>query len=121
MARRQIAAMIEADWILVTFRRRPRVETADGGWTFGPEVALAPQKVRLIPFKRRMTEFLANTELGDVPDLPYILLGRHNLDIQRGDRFTYAQEEFEVKTLDIAEPEVKVVAHVDYYGGNKNA
>lgn len=119
-ARRQIDAMIKADPFMVSLRRRPRVKGPDGAWTWGVEQLLAPQQGRLIPFKRRMTEFLQNTEFGDVPDLPYVLLGRHDFDLQRGDRFTYNGQEFEVQTIDIHEPEVKTAAHVDYFGGNVN-
>lgn len=121
MSRRQIDAMIKADPILVTFRRKSKINTPDGGWVWGSPTPLpTPQEVRLIPFKRRMTEFLVNTELGDLPDLPYVLLGRYNLNIQKDDLFTYENQEFEVKTLDIGEPEVKVAAHIDYYGGGIN-
>lgn len=121
MSRRQIDAMIKADPAMIVFRRKSKVSDGAGGWRYEPEAPLpAPQEVRLIPFKRRMTDFLVDTELGELPDLPYVLLGRHNLDIQQGDTFTYRGDEFEVKTLDISEPEVKTSAHVDYYGGGIN-
>lgn len=122
MARRQIDEMIKTDPVQVTFRRKVKTETADGGYTMsGPQpLQRGPQQARLIPFKRRMTEFLANTEVGELPNLPYVLLGRYNLDVQRGDLFTVDGEEFEVKTLDISEREVKTLAHVDYYGGGDN-
>ena len=120
MARRQINALIKADPIQVVFRRKTKIETPDGGWRWGPAVPLPDQEVCLIPFKRRMTEFLKNTELGDVPDLPYVLLGRYNLDIEPDDLFTYNGDEFQVKTIDMAEPEVKTAAQIDYFGGGTN-
>lgn len=122
MARRQIDAMILADPLDVTFLRRQKVDTLDGGWKLSDPTPLAEaQQVRLIPFKRRMTEFLTNTELGNVSDLPYVLLGRHTLDIEKGDTFTWDEQTFEVITLDISEPEVKTAAHIDYFGGGINA
>lgn len=121
MSRLQIDAMIKADPIDVVIRRYSVVKLPDGGTRKNPTpTVLVSQKARLIPFKRRMTEFLNNTELGDVPDLPYVLLGYWDMDLKRGDLFTYNGDEFEVKTLDIAEPEVKTSAHVDYYGGENN-
>lgn len=120
MARRQIDALIKADPAEVVFRRKSKVELPDGGWRWGDPVPLPKQEVCLIPFKRRMTEFLKNTELGDVPDLPYLLLGRHNLDIEPNDLFTYNGDEFQVKTVDLAEPEVKTAAQIDYFGGGTN-
>lgn len=120
MSRRQIREMIAADPVNVVFRRTPKVDDGAGGWSYGTETSLASQTIRLIPFKRRITEFLKNTELGDVPDLPYIFLGLHTLDVLPGDRFTYNGDEYEVKTIDMGEPEVKTAGQVDYYGGGTN-
>lgn len=122
MARRQIDAMIKADPVDVVFKRKTKVDLPDGGWKWSAALPLPKaQEVRLIPFKRRMTEFLVNTELGDVSDLPYVILGRHDLDLKKGDTFTISDQEFEVKTLDISEAEVKTTGQVDYYGGGINA
>lgn len=120
MARRQIDEMIRRDAEYISFRRKTRIRTADNGWIEGPEETLAPQQVSLIPFKRRMTEIMVNTEFGDVPDLPYVLLGRHNLNIQQYDTFTLRGEEFRVESIDIGEPDVKTAAHIDYFGGQTN-
>lgn len=117
MARRQIDALIKADPIGVIFHRRAKVPTPGGGWRYGPEVLLDTQQVTLIPFKRRMTEFLVNTELGEVADLPYVLLGRWDLNILPGDWFIYDGDKFEVKTIDLKD-EVRVAAHVDFYGAS---
>lgn len=121
MSRRQIKEMIDSDPIEVQFRRRAKIPTPSGGYKLGPEAPLDLQKVRLIPFKRRMTDFLVNTELGELSDLPYVLLGFHTLDCQKGDVFNCPLGEFEVKTFDIGEPEVKRAFQVDYYGGEDNA
>lgn len=121
MSRRQIREMIMTDVFSVTLRRRTKIDQPSGGWKWSEYASLAPQDVRLIPFKRRVTEFLVNTEIGDIPDLPYILLGFHDMDAKRGDRFTYRGDEFELITEDIGEPEVKCLFQVDYYGGGINA
>jgi hypothetical protein len=118
MSRRQIDAMIEADPVDVIFLRRTKVPTPSGGYTLSAPTPLSEaQEVRLIPFKRRMTEFLNNTELGDLPDLPYIILGRHDLDCERDDLFSINGQDFQVKSEDIGEPEVKSAFQVDYFGG----
>ena len=114
MGRRQIDALINADPIGVRFRRREKVQTTSGGWTLGPEQILAAQEITLIPFKRRMTEFLIDTQEGNIADLPYVLVGRYTLNIQEGDRFTVNGEEFRVETIDVKR-EIRIAAHVDYF------
>lgn len=118
-ARRQIAEILRRDGVELVLRRRTKVSAPGGGWKWGAEAPLEPQLMALIPFKRRMTEFLVATELGDVPDLPYTILGAHDLDIEPKDRFTWEGDEYEVQTVDIKQ-EVRIAAHVDYYGGAKN-
>lgn len=123
MERRQIRALILSDPIELTLMRAEKVKQPSGGYKFGSLAPVLPngepQIATLIPFKRRMTEFLVNTELGEVPDLPYVLLGFHTLDIKKDDVFDWEGDRFEVKTVDLKQ-EVRIAAHVDYYGGNKN-
>ncbi len=120
MSRRQINAMILKDFVNISFIRKTKVDVAGGGWRWSDPTPIDPQQVSLIPFKRRMSELLINTEIGDVPDLPYVLLGRHNLDIMPDDIFIYQGETFQVITIDLKR-EVRVAAHVDYFGGGNNA
>lgn len=119
MERRQIKAIIQADKVELVFLRSERIDDHAGSWYKGPVQALPPQECALIPFKRRMTEFLVNTELGNVPDLPYVLLGFHTLDVKRGDIFMFQGDKYEVQTIDIKR-EVRIAAHVDYFGGSPN-
>lgn len=119
MGRRQIDALILSDPIDVRLHRREKIVIPGSGWRWGAEVTLQPQQATLIPFKRRMTEFLVSTEIGEVPDLPYVLLGRWNFDVEVKDWFEVNGEKFEVKTLDLKK-EVRIAAHVDYYGKNDN-
>jgi hypothetical protein len=120
--RRQTAQLIKDDPTTIVLRRRVKLEVPGGGWRWETQggTPLQPQVVKLIPFKRRMTQFLISTELGPVADLPYVLLGFHDMDIARGDLFSLEGGEFEVKTLDLSEPEIKVSAAIDYYGGGVN-
>lgn len=119
MARRQIWGIIQSDPVSIAFLRRPKVKTADGGWAYGEEIVISPQTVTLIPMKRRMSQILVNTEMGDLPDYPYILIGRHDLVIERGDKFLHDGNRFEVISFDIKD-EVRVAAQVDFEGGIRN-
>jgi hypothetical protein len=120
MARRQIRAMIQADPISVTLSRRTKTKTAANGWVWSSPTALAAQTCRLIPFGMRVTQFLLNTDLGKLPQLPYLLLGPAGMDAKRGDTFVFNGDNFELVTEDIGEPEVKCLYQVDYWGGENN-
>lgn len=115
MARRQIDALILSDPVSLEFERQEKVSTPGGGWRWGAEVKLEPQQVALIPFKRRMTEFLVDTQYGEIPDLPYVLLGRYNLNVEEKDSFWFQGEQFVVQTIDLKR-EIRTAAHVDYFG-----
>lgn len=118
-SRRQIAAMIAADPVDIILKRKQKIDAPGGGWRWGPETPLPPQTVTLVPFKRRLTEFLINTELGEIPNLPYVVVGDHTLDIKENDVFIWEADTFIVKTIDV-KVEVRVAAQVDYLGGTKN-
>lgn len=85
--RRNVAAFIKADPVVLELSRVNRVETPAGGWTEGEPDVLPPQEFRLVPFKRRLTLQTANTQDGPIPHLSYTLVGRHNVDVERGDFF----------------------------------
>ena len=121
MARRQVDAMIKADPVNVVIRRREKIFQVDNSWRWSSEVSLLPQEALLVPFKRRLSEMLVNTELGDLVELPYVLLGRWDFDGRKDDRFNWAGDEFVIKSKDIGEPEIKAVFLVDYFGGESNA
>jgi hypothetical protein len=113
--RRQINELIRRDLVVLSFHRRPKIDLHGGGWRWGPELTLQPQELALIPFKRRMTDFLLNTELGHLPDLPYVFLGRWDLDVAKDDWFTWGGDKFVVKTIDF-KTEIRVTGQVDYLG-----
>jgi hypothetical protein len=111
--------MIDSDPIEINITRTPKVPDGAGGFVKGTPVTLSKQTVAIHPFKRRFSEMLVNTEMGDVVDYPYVVLGRPGLDIQRGDTFTWQGDQFVVHTVDI-KVDVRVKAQVDYYGGTSN-
>lgn len=119
MGRRQIDALIKSDPTNVTFKRRTKINVAGGGWRWGPEQTLDPQEVKLTPFKRRMTEFLVDTQYGEVKDLPYIMVGRWNLDVEEGDTFWHQGEQYTVRTIDL-DREERTACHIDYFGAQQD-
>lgn len=80
-------------------------------------MTLEPQVVTVIPFKRRMSEIVMNTESGDVVSGDYVILGEDDLDIRREDTFTISSEHFRVIHVDL-KTEVRKSALVEYYGGS---
>ena len=120
MARRQIAALINSDPVDIILTRTPKVPDGAGGFVKGPPITLPKQTVAIHPFKRRFSEMLTNTEMGDIVDYPYVVLGFPDLDIKRDDVFTWQGDTFKVHDLDI-KVDVRVKAQVDYFGGVSNA
>lgn len=119
MARRQIDALIRSDAVDIVLNRKTKVDDGAGGWKYGPSTPLKSQTVAIIPLKRRMTEFLINTELGDLPQLPYVIIGYPDLDVEKDDTFTWQGDKFTVETIDIKQ-DVRIAAQVDYWGGAIN-
>lgn len=122
MARRQVDAEIKTDPIDIVVYRKPKVADGAGGWRWGPPTPVnggRPQTVLIAPAKRRLSDMLVNTELGDVVDYPYIIVAKHDAELQRGDLFTWNGDKFEVKTVHI-KTEVSTIAQVDYYAGATN-
>lgn len=116
MARRQVEAEIKTDPVEIIVTRRTKVSDGAGGWRWGPPTPMPAQEVLITPAKRRLSDMLVNTELGQVVDYPYIILARHNADLKRDDVFFWQGDQFQVQTIHI-ETEVSITAQVDYFGG----
>lgn len=99
--RRITRAYIQAEPFLVVLTRTTKEETAAGGWIEKPlNPPLDPQVVRIIPFKRRMTNAKIDSQFGDIHYLDWSLLGLHDLDVQESDRFEWRGNYIEVKTVE---------------------
>jgi hypothetical protein len=85
--RKVMAAFIEADAYSIELHRPTFSETATGGYVKGNYLTLPAQRFRLVPYKRRLTDLTTPTADGEVPTLPYVLVGVYNTDIQRMDEF----------------------------------
>ena len=122
MSRRIVNAEINADPSYVLVMRAIRVDTADGGYKDLPRAAIGstPQQVLIVPAKRRLSDMLINTELGDLPKYPYLLVARHDADFKRGDTFEWRGDDFQVKSVH-EKPGISWTIQVDYFGGDHNA
>ena len=120
MARRQVDAEIRTDPVAIALIRRTKIETPDGGWRWSEPTTLDPIVVLIMPAKRRVGDVTINTELGDVINYPFVLLGRHNHDIRRDDSFYWNGDLFQVEALHIKD-QVSKTAMIDYFGGENNA
>lgn len=98
--RRNMAAFIAADPLMISLIRTPLVETAAAGYVKGSPVTLAPQQFRLGTFKRRLTPYTAITANGQIPVMSYILIGRYTADIQRDDEFYLNGDHYTVISIE---------------------
>jgi hypothetical protein len=100
MKRQVLAAYIRADPVVVSFRRYPRVDDGAGGWVRGPVQNIAPQTMRLVPYKRRLTNLTDHTADGDIPNVQYSLVATPNVDVERWDEFTLNGAEYKVMGIE---------------------
>jgi len=110
-------AYIAAEPNYITLMRPQYESTAVGGTRKTGLVAVtpAPVKVRLIPFKKRMTWFDHLDTQGDVPNLPYVIMGEWTLDIKPEDEFTYDGGMYKVHSIEPTR-NFRVAALVSYLG-----
>lgn len=94
--RRNLDAFIKADPVMITFSRPVQVSTPAGGWKPGVPVTIPAQQLRFVPFKRRMSNDVQNTQDGPLQQGNYILVGRYNTDVKKGDEFSYNSLDYKV-------------------------
>jgi hypothetical protein len=119
MGRRQVEAEIKSDPVNITISRRTKVDDGAGGWTWSNPTTLDPQEVTITTAKRRLSDMLQNTELGDVVRAPYVVIARHDADIRRDDEFLWNGDHFKVISTQI-KTEVQLTAQIDYLAGAHN-
>lgn len=98
--RRNLSAFISADPVSIVLTRSTQVKTLAGGTTKGMPVSLPPQQFRLVPFKRRLSNEIQNTQDGNLKLASYVLVGRYNVDVQRGDEFDHNGESYTVVDIE---------------------
>lgn len=85
--RSNLSTYIAADPVTLIFTRYPRVEDGAGGWRKGSPTQTAPQQMRLIPYKRRLSSLTDMVTPGEIPNAQYSLIAAYNADVQRYDEF----------------------------------
>lgn len=87
-------AFIGADSFRVTLVRQTATSDGAGGVLHGGDAPLAPQVMRLIPQQDGGAERM--TTDGEMVEPQYVLMGRWDADILRGDYFLLDGERYEV-------------------------
>jgi hypothetical protein len=108
--RKVMAAFIEADGRPIVIRRPTFSETETGGYVKNNFISLPPQVFRLVMYRRRLTDLTTPKADGEIPTLPYVLVGYYNSDIQRMDEFTLDNVYYRVQGI---EPHTNDRVHTD--------
>lgn len=98
--RANLKTYINADPVTISFRRYPRVDDNAGGWKRGPVQNIAPQVMRLVPYKRRLSSLTDHTADGDIPNVQYSLVATIDVDVKRWDEFTLNGAEYKVMGIE---------------------
>jgi hypothetical protein len=101
---------IRADGRMISLQRPEFSRTDTGGYAKGNYSSLPPQLFRLVPYRRRLTDLTTPRADGEVPTLPYVLVGLYNSNIQRMDEFTLDGVFYRVQGI---EPHTNDRAHTD--------
>ena len=110
LRRQNLAAYIAADSVQVAFTRYPRIDDGAGGWVKGPPVEIAPQTMRLVPYKRRLSSLTDMVTAGEIPNVEYSLIALYDANVQRYDEFELNGEALKVLGV---EPKSKIPAMSD--------
>lgn len=105
-----MAAFIRADSRSITLQRPTFKQSAAGGYTVDHYTAVPAQQFRLVPYRRRLTDLTTPTADGEVPTIPYALVGLYNSNIQRNDEFVLDGVFYRVQGL---EPHTNDSVHTD--------
>lgn len=108
--RKVMGEFIRADGRLITLRRPTFSKTATGGYVKGDWVTLTPQTFRLVMYRRRLTDLTTPKSDGEVPTLPYVLVGAFDSDVERMDEFSLDGVYYRIQGL---EPHTNDRVHTD--------
>lgn len=100
MRRRTLAAYIQADPVTISLIRYPRVDNGSGGWRKGAPQNVNPQVMRLVPYKRRLTNLTDHTADGDIPNVQYSLVATVDVDAERWDEFFMNNQWFKIMGIE---------------------
>ena len=117
MRRKNVTEFIRADSVDIEISRTSKPErTASGGKKPGETKKLPKQTIRIVQNVRRFTAGLVNAEAGDIPNGVYVIIGRHNADIQRDDTFEAGGEKYIVMGISQLRKNEYTLGTLDFYG-----
>lgn len=99
---------IQADGHLITLQRPTFSTSSSGGYVKGSFTPITPaQTFRLVPYRRRLTDLTTPQADGEIPTIPYVLVGVYNSNIRQMDEFIlngvyYRVQGIEPGTNDVA-------------------
>lgn len=108
--RKVMSAFIEADGRQITLQRPAFSTTETGGYAKSSFDSLPPQLFRLVMYRRRLTDLTTPKADGEIPILPYVLVGYYNSNIQRMDEFSLDGVYYRVQGI---EPHTNDRVHTD--------
>lgn len=85
--RKVMAEFIKADGRSITLMRPTFTKTGTGGYDKGSFASQDPQTFRLVMYRRRLTDLTTPKADGEIPTLPYVLVGAFNSNVERMDEF----------------------------------
>lgn len=108
--RKVMAEFIRADGRSIILKRPTFSHTGTGGYVKGAWQTLAPQTFRLVMYRRRLTDLTTPKSDGEVPTLPYVLVGAFSSDVERMDEFTLDGVYYRIQGI---EPHTNDRVHTD--------
>jgi hypothetical protein len=111
--RRLTESFVNADYVILSLVRTPRISDGAGGFKDGTPVTLAPQTFRLTPSEDGATA--RTTSEGETATPEYMLIGAYTVDLARFDRFTIGSRRYEV-TFISENRQYEVKGEVNYLG-----
>lgn len=103
----------------VVFNRPVIIETDAGGKKQGPPTILPAQTVRLVPFVRRLSKMTRDTPDGNIINLQYVVVGRHDLDVKMADFFVHEDGIYDVVSIE-PNRRFRTAVNVTYRGPNND-
>jgi hypothetical protein len=99
--RKVMAAFIAADARSIVLQRPTFTETSTGGYQKSVYTAINPAQIfRLVPYRRRLTDLVTPTADGEVPTIPYVLVGAYNANILPMDELNYSGTFYRVQAIE---------------------
>jgi len=117
MSRRAVKRMVDGDSTMVAFKRVVMEEDDEGGHEPGLPRTLDPQKVCIVPFKKRLVDGIGVTDFGQVPSTSKVLLAEVGLDIEVNDVFEWRGAEYRVAEFEPILSDIHTIARIDLIGG----